>query len=61
MGGAVALALVLWFLISCLMQKRVRNTFGKGTGGAGDSNTTIWPSRLAISLMIASSERGPLG
>nr|CAE03669.3 OSJNBa0042N22.11 [Oryza sativa Japonica Group] len=33
-GGAVALALVLWFLISCLMQKRVRNTFGKGTGGA---------------------------
>ncbi|KAF2932698.1 hypothetical protein DAI22_04g017300 [Oryza sativa Japonica Group] len=32
-GGAVALLLVLWFLISWLMQKRIRHTFGKGTGG----------------------------
>uniref|UniRef100_A0A0D3GZW9 Protein kinase domain-containing protein n=1 Tax=Oryza barthii TaxID=65489 RepID=A0A0D3GZW9_9ORYZ len=33
-GGAFGLALVLWFLLSCLKQKRIRNTFEKGTGGA---------------------------
>ncbi|EEE60446.1 hypothetical protein OsJ_13674 [Oryza sativa Japonica Group] len=33
-GGALVFALVLWFLLSCWEQKRIRNVFDKGTGGA---------------------------
>uniref|UniRef100_A0A0D9W203 non-specific serine/threonine protein kinase n=1 Tax=Leersia perrieri TaxID=77586 RepID=A0A0D9W203_9ORYZ len=33
-GGVLVLALMVWFLFSCRKQKRSRNTFERGTGGA---------------------------